>query len=139
MRKLCALFALLSVASVAPALAGSSARVAPSDPTKASAEISFSWFAQEWMERALVRGERDRRAPLARMGSSGLVFSYRTVGKEFETELRPTGRRAAPYVGVLRYTERTFTCRDVAGERCRETSSLPMTEVFRHRGGRWAY
>ena len=136
MRKLRALFALLSVASIATmALAGSRAMIAPVD----LAENSFSSFAGEWIERALARGERDRKAPLAQTGASGLFFTYRTVGEEFETELRSTGRPAAPYVGVLRYTEQTFTCGDVAGERCRETSSLPVTEMFRYRGGRWAY
>ena len=69
----------------------------------------------------------------------GLLFTYRAVDDTFETELRPTGRPTSPYVGVLRYTEHTYTCNDVHASRCRVTSSLPMTEVFRYRGGRWTY
>jgi hypothetical protein len=61
------------------------------------------------------------------------------VDDSFETEIRPTGRPSAPYVGVLHYTEHTYTCADALGNDCRVTSSLPVTEIFRFRDGRWGY
>jgi hypothetical protein len=121
---------------------------APADPpamladggTQASrAELSFASFAGDWMSRARARGDHASRAPRARPGSAGLVFSYRAVDPDYRTELRPTGRPVSPYVGVLHYTELTYTCSDVRGSRCAVTSSLPLAEVFRYRDGRWGY
>ena len=61
------------------------------------------------------------------------------MDEQFLTELRPTGRPSSPYVGMLHYTEHVFTCNDVRGGGCAVTSSLPVTEVFRYRDGRWSY
>ena len=91
------------------------------------------------MERARARGERDRERPRARPAADQLVFTYRAVAEEFETDLQPTGRPGAPWVGVLRYTERTFVCDDAQGATCHVTSSVPVVEVFRYRDGRWTY
>lgn len=123
---------LAAAANASPAMIASSGG---GDP----AERSFASFAEAWISKAVARGERDSDAPRARTGSAGLIFTYQAVGESFETELRPTGRPSAPYVGVLRYTEHTYTCADVEGSDCRVTSSLPVTEVFRFRGGRWGY
>jgi hypothetical protein len=120
-------------------LAGSPAMVQPADHAATGVEESFASFAEDWIGRALARGERDRSAPRAQPGASGLVFTYRQVAEDFETELRPTGRPAAPFVGVIRYTEHTYTCSDVKGTDCTRTSALPLTEVFRFRDGRWGY
>ncbi|MGH0028660.1 MAG: hypothetical protein ACQGVC_02630 [Myxococcota bacterium] len=103
------------------------------------AEAAFQRFAEGWISKAVARGERASDAPRAREGSAGMVFTYQAVDQAFETELRPTGRPASPYVGVLRYTEHTYTCADVQGSDCKVTSSLPVTEVFRFRDGRWGY
>lgn len=103
------------------------------------AERSFATFAEAWMDRALARSQRESRAPRAEPGASGLRFTYRAVDDAFETELRPTGRPVSPWVGMLHYTEHTYTCEDVHASRCRVTSSLPVTEVFRYRDGEWTY
>lgn len=125
-------------------LLGSLASASPAMPSRedvgdSMTEQSFGSFAEEWMGRALARGTRDSKAPRAHSGSAGLIFTYHAVAEDFETELRPTGRPSSPYVGVLHYTEQTFTCRDVLGAECTATSSLPVTEVFRYRAGRWGY
>ena len=134
------LFALAGVLCFATAaFAGSPVMIAPGDASASRAGDSFESFAEEWMGRALARSERDRKAPRAHQRSLGLLFTYRAVDDAFETELRPTGRPTSPYVGVLRYTEHTYTCDDVHASRCRVTSSLPLTELFRYRGGRGTY
>lgn len=139
MRSTCRLLVVLCVWFVATGVAAGPAAIAPAEAAASRAEVSFDAFAGHWMGRALARGERERRAPRAQTSSKGMFFTYRTVAGEFETELRPTGRPRAPYVGVLRYTEHTFTCEDLLGSRCRISSSLPVTEVFRYRAGRWGY
>ena len=116
----------------------SPAMIAPSDGAQQARE-SFQGFAEGWIAKAMARGERESDTPRARSGSAGMIFTYESVGEDFETEIRSTGRPSAPWVGVLHYTERTFTCADALGNDCRVTSSLPVTEIFRFRDGRWTY
>jgi hypothetical protein len=135
---------ILVIASLALALTGSAAtdtpaRAADGATQVSRADLSFAAFAEDWISRVVARGQQASRAPRARPGSAGLVFTYRAVDPAFRTELRPTGRSASPYVGVLHFTEHTYTCSDVYGSRCTVTSSLPLAEVFRYRDGRWTY
>lgn len=134
---LAALAVLLCTASAESAEGPS--MIADGEPAAARVEASFESFAAAWMDRALARSRRDSQAPRAQQGASGLRFIYRAVDDSFETELRATGRPSAPYVGVLHYTEHTYTCDDVRASRCRVSSSLPVTEVFRYRDGEWSY
>ncbi len=99
----------------APGAWSSPAMIAPGDGGDSRAERSFSFFAEEWIGRAVARGARDSKAPRAHPRSDGLVFTYRAVDEQFVTELRPTGRPSSPYFGVLHYTEHLFTCEDVRG------------------------
>jgi hypothetical protein len=115
------------------------ARLASQAGAATDVHASFDAFAKDWMERARSRGERDRSQPRARPGADQLVFTYRAVAEDFETDLQATGRPGVPWVGVLRYTERTYVCDDVQGTTCHVASALPVVEVFRYRGGRWTY
>jgi hypothetical protein len=91
------------------------------------------------MTRVRARGERDRANPRLTPGARDLVATYREVGPDFKTELQPTGRPGSPYVGVLRYTENVVTCADLRATECHTVSTVPVTEVFRLRDGRWVY
>jgi hypothetical protein len=129
-------FALACIPAGAPA---EPAMLADGGTQVSRADLSFASFAEEWIGRARNRGEQARRAPRAREGSEGIVFTYRAVDPDYETELRPTGRPVSPYVGIVHYKELTYTCGDAHGSRCAVTSSLPLAEVFRYRDGRWGY
>jgi hypothetical protein len=139
MRPPATLLLVLALSLPAGARADSQARHAGGATEVTRADLSFASFAEDWIARARARGEQASRAPRAHPSPAGLVFTYRAVDPEFETELRPTGRPTSPYVGVLHYQEHTYTCSDVRGSRCAATSSLPLTEVFRYRDGRWGY
>jgi len=136
-RRLAALLAVLAVPCVS-ALADPPARIDP-DAASRGARASFETFARDWMARAQARSERDRANPRLSPGAKALVATYREVGKDFETELQPTGRPGTPWVGVLRYTENVVTCADLHATDCRVVSTVPVTEVFRLRGGHWVY
>jgi hypothetical protein len=114
------------------------ARIAP-DGGADRVRASFESFAKDWMTRAQARSERDRANPRLAPGAKDLVATYREVGKDFEIELEPTGRPASPFVGVLRYSESVVTCADLHGTDCRVVATVPVTEVFRLRDGRWVY
>ena len=132
--------ALLVVVLAIPFAAGGEppARLDP-DASARNAQASFDSFARDWMARARARSERDRANPRLAPGARDLVATYREVGKDFKTELQPTGRPNSPYVGVLRYTENVVACADLHGTDCHTVSTVPVTEVFRLRDGHWIY
>jgi hypothetical protein len=72
-------------------------------------EASFRAFADAWLRRL----------------RAAAAATDREIGDEFETELRPTGDRRAPWVGLLRYCER------------RPARSAVVTELFRFEAGEW--
>jgi hypothetical protein len=137
LRCLAATLLCLSVASAS--LASGPATHAQHDPTEAAMESSFRGFAKSWMDKALARAARNQVRPRALGRSEGLTFLYRAVADDYDVALEPTGNPRSPYVGVLRYTEQTFQCRDARGAECTLASSQPVSEVFRFRGGRWSY
>lgn len=129
---------LLCFTFAAPGLASGPAMRVPEDPAQ-EVQASFRSFAKGWMDKALARAERNQLRPRAQERGNGLTFLYRGVADAYQVALEPTGSPASPYVGVLRYTEQTFQCRDAAGAECTLTASEPVSEVFRFRGGRWSY
>jgi hypothetical protein len=114
------------------------ARIAP-DAASAAVSDSFESFARDWMSRAQQRAARDRANPRLAPGARDLVATYREVGPGFETELQATGRPGAAWVGVLRYSEQVMACADLRASNCHVVSTVPVTEVFRFRDGRWVY
>jgi hypothetical protein len=104
-----------------------------------SARASFEAFARSWMARTRARSDQDRANPRLVPGARALIASYREVGADFRTELQSTGHRDTPYVGVLRYSENVVECADLRGTGCHVVSTLPVTEVFQLRDGRWVY
>lgn len=130
---------VLCVFLAAASHASGPAMHAQHDPTEDAMSASFRSFAQSWMERALSRRDRNQLRPRARAGAGELTFLYRGVADDYDVALEPTGKPSSPYVGVLRYTEQTFQCRDARGSECTLASSQPVSEVFRFRGGRWSY
>ena len=123
---LSALMALFVVAA-APALADSPAAI---PPAHGNAEASFETFAHSWMAK-LGRAATGNKAASKK--------SYRGFGKDFHTNLRVTGNPAAPYVGLLQYTEVLYACSGPSGRGCRVASTTPVMEIFRYKGGRWVY
>ena len=114
--------------ATAPALAEPPAAI---PPAQNRAEASFSTFAESWMAK-LGRAESGNRASV----KNG---SYRGFGKDFRTQLRATGNPASPYIGMLQYTEHVYQCSNPGGKSCRVASTVPVTEIFRYRGGHWIY
>lgn len=128
--------AVLALALAAPAAAGPPK---PEATGRERAELAFRDFAREFMAQAHAQEQSERRRPRVAAGPGSPIVTYRGYGDEFRTELRETGNAAAPWVGLLHYTERVYSCRDASGSECTLASTVPVTEVFRFRGGRWAY
>jgi hypothetical protein len=118
-----------------PGWADSPAAIADSGDTRA--RTSFERFAGEWMARVHRLEDQQRENPSVRPGAIAPMITYRGYGDDYSIELRPTGHAAAPYIGLLRYTEHLYSCIQTAD--CTVASSVPVTEIFRFQGGRWIY
>ena len=119
-----------------------------SDEPGFQASESFDQFARSWMDSVhelnagpqpaiMIDGETGQDDTGQRDHSA--VVTFREYGDEFTTELRETGRDAAPYVGLLHYTESIYNCLENDSRNCSEPSTVPVTEIFRYQEGRWIY
>lgn len=127
-------------ATLAAGLAPSDALAQPPasipDSVASPAHESFETFAIEWMQR-LHRAEAQNKS--AALGNGARDVSYRGFDQEFKTELRPTGNSKAPFVGMIRYLEREYRCKDSRALDCSVAKTTPVTEIFRFQDGRWVY
>lgn len=119
--------------AVAPAVADSL------DDSDASPESSFSSFAEEWMAKMRTTEAENRKNPTVQPGPSHNLVTYRGFGDDFTVELRPTGHPSSPFIGILRYSERIYSCREMTSGNCTVASTVPVTEIFRFQGGSWVY
>jgi hypothetical protein len=113
--------------------AGPSAAAPPPDRAKAS----LDQFANQWMAK-MGQLEANNRAQASRQ-PAGAPVKYRAYGSNYTTELKPTGSKQAPYVGLIRYEEREVSCKDKSQKECEVSERTPVTEIFRFQNGRWIY
>ena len=140
MARITALVFVLGLWLWAPASADEPPRSrAGADANLERAGVAFEDFARDFMEKVRSQEQSERRKPRVAAGPGAAVFTYRGYGEDFRTELRATGQAAAPYVGLLHYTEHVYSCRDLDGGSCTVASTVPVTEIFRYQRGRWSY
>ena len=133
------LIPLLALGIASAALAGPPAAIPNSDPAQARAERSFDDFAKTWMQKMAKAESQNRTKPnLAPQGGS-MVASYRGYENDYAIQLKPTGSKTAPWVGILRYHELTYTCADKSTSSCAASKKMRVTEIFRFQGGKWIY
>lgn len=137
MKRIACIIALLLLAGTALADQPPAA-IAP-DTGRVRAEVAFEDFAADWMAKVRALEQRHRTNPTIKQGASEPVLTYRGYGEGYTVELRPTGNVRAPYVGLLRYTEHVYSCREMEVDDCTIASSVPVTEIFRFQNGRWNY
>lgn len=130
---------LLCVLLLTSTAALASSPAALNKPAHPRAEASFHRFVEGWMQKVRALEQQHRERPTVKGGATRPLVTYRGYGDEYSVELRPTGHARTPYVGLLRYTEHVYSCETVDAESCRIASSVPVTEIFRYRNGRWSY
>lgn len=104
-----------------------------------AARASLERYAERFLERLRHARNADRARLFLRPGAEGPIASYRGYGDDYEIELRATGHPAAPWFGILRYSEQTFNCRDLDAQDCVLAGETPLAEIFRYQRGRWGY
>lgn len=130
---------LLALGIAAAALAGPPAAIPNTDPAQLRAERSFDDFAQVWMKKMASAESNNRSKPSMQPQGGTTVASYRGYENDYAIELKPTGSAKAPWVGILRYHELTYTCADKSTSSCAPSKKMRVTEIFRFQGGKWVY
>lgn len=120
-------------------LAGPPAAIPNPDPAHQRAERSFDDFAKGWMQKMAKAEGQNRTRPALQPHGGVMVASYRGYDDDYVIELKPTGSATAPWVGILRYHELTYTCADKSTSSCAPSKKLRVTEIFRFQGGKWVY
>ena len=130
---------LLALLLLPAASAAADSPAAVPDSGHHRAERAFEAFAADWMKKVRALEEQARGNPSVGASARDPVFTYRGYGTDYSVELRPTGHARAPYVGLLRYTEHVYSCPTLRAEHCTVASTVPVTEIFRYKNGRWSY
>ena len=90
-------------------------------------EASFRAFGRSWLEK--MRNATPKNGTGRR----------KLIRDDFETELRPTNSKQAPWVGVLRYCEQLLRCTGPSAASCQPSKSSVVVEIFRFQAGKWVY
>jgi hypothetical protein len=106
---------------------------------QSAAQSAFERHAKSWMA-DLERSEAEnrRKAPVYSVASEA-VIRFDGYGDDYEIQVKPTKSAQTPFVGILRYKEHTYTCLRDDETRCTVTRSVPVSEIFSFRNGRWTY
>src|SRR5262245_18428985 len=140
MQRICTFLATwLALGVTSAALAGPPAAIPNPDPAHQRAERSFDDFAKGWMQKMARLESQNRSKPSMQANAGVMVASYRGYDDNYVIELKPTGSSTAPWVGILRYHELTYTCADKSTSSCAPSKKLRVTEIFRFQGGKWVY
>lgn len=135
---------LLTVGVVPPAAGaddtgGAGSIAVPGQVSLSSAKLAFEKHSEKWMA-DLEKGEAEnRRKASVYSVASEEVVRFDGYSDDWETQVKPTGSPQTPYVGILRYKEHTYTCMRSDESRCTVTRSVPVSEIFSFRNGRWTY
>ncbi len=131
----------LFAAGIALAVAAASGLPSISHADPAADEVlhmgTFEQFAVRWLE-SLGRDAREVSEPISR-ATHPQGNELRVDFPEYILELRPTGQKGSPYVGVMRYVERIQSCPPGNQETCQIVKTGAVTELFRLENGKWVY
>jgi hypothetical protein len=106
---------------------------------------SFESFGNTWMARlAQVNQQNTRTLKSASAADGRVVGRYVCYGPDSLREVRGTDSKLTPYVGIIRYSQKTMEKEGDTQQKMREhpgvqTSEIQVTEIFRYTGGRWVY
>jgi hypothetical protein len=112
---------------------------------EAQAKSSFEVFQLEWMKKVNSYGDYGQHnVKVETDGQGRYVASYRLIVPAEGSEVKSTGDKASPYVGVVKYEEQTFTSRADTAELAKQgpfkvEREVIITEIFRYTKGKWVF
>ncbi|MCU0572773.1 MAG: hypothetical protein MUF52_13950 [Syntrophobacteraceae bacterium] len=130
-------FVLLGILAMTPCLG-----VAADDE---EVKKAFDVFQNDWIAKLNQHGEvGEDKIKVERDPQGRYRASYRAIARDRQYEVKATGDKNSPYVGVLKYEEQTFVSTADTPELARLgpfacEKEVVISEIFRYSKGKWLY
>lgn len=112
---------------------------------EAAVKKAFEVFQEEWLNKLNRHGDYGLEKLKVEKDSQGRDTAlYRVLTKSLESEVKATGDKRSPYIGVLKYEEQTFASHADTQEMAKQgpfecERIVVVTEVFRYSNGEWLH
>lgn len=112
---------------------------------EATARSSFVEFEKSWLQKVNAYGDYGQEKVKVDQDEQGRYCArYRIIAPGEGSEVKATGVKASPFVGVLHYIEQTYVSRadtpDLAKQGPFENEKEVLyTEIFRFSNGKWVF
>jgi hypothetical protein len=112
---------------------------------EATARKAFITFEAEWLKKVNFYGDYGQHNVKVEKDDQGrYCASYRVIAPAEGSEVKSTGVKASPFVGLLHYEEQTFASRADTPEQARQgpfqvEKEVLITEIFRYSNGKWVF
>ncbi len=108
------------------------------------AETSFIQFKDEWVQKLNKHCKYGKENAEVTTNGDGLYVAQYSEMAEPSYEVKETGVKESPYVGILRYDKTTYsaeaaTKEDALNGPFKTVSLQGVTEIFRYSKGKWIY
>lgn len=106
---------------------------------------AFDVFQNDWIAKMNHHGQFGADKIKVEKDPQGLYrATYRVIAQNPESEVKATGDKGSPYIGVLKYEEHTYACRADSPELSQQgpfecEKQVVVTEIFRYSRGKWLY
>jgi hypothetical protein len=115
------------------------------DDDAQQAKSSFEVFKVEWMKKVHSYSDYGEHNVKVEKDPGGqYVATYRIVAPAEGSEVKATGDKFSPFVGLMKYEERTFQSRADTAELAKQgpfkcEKEVIITEIFRYSKGKWVF
>jgi hypothetical protein len=112
---------------------------------EASARTSFVEFEKEWLKKVNSYGDYGQHNIKVEKDDQGRYCArYRIIAPSEGSEVKATGVKASPFVGVLHYEEQTYASHADTPDQARlgpfeSEKDIVFTEIFRYSNGKWVF
>jgi hypothetical protein len=108
------------------------------------AQKLFEEFVADWMKKLEHINVTNRSKPQIQAVEGGYSCCYINYGPDREFWIKRTDSPLTPFVGFLRYSEKTLqkygkTQEEVLKDVGKVVAETPVTEIFRYTKGKWVY
>jgi len=115
------------------------------DDDAQQAKSSFEVFKVEWMKKVNGYGDYGEHNVKVEKDPQGqYVATYRLIAPAEGSEVKATGDKFSPFVGLMKYEEQTFQSRADTPELAKKgpfkcEKEVIITEIFRYSKGKWVF